>query len=342
VFACQSFRAVHVELFATVSLVSRSRRVLFFRDFQGFTGGHLKVWDYFHHLACLGRYHPQIYFTPRSQLDCGNPWVANQVPVLKTWKAMPGDIVFLAGLDWTMLPDPQSLEDSRASIVNLIQHVRHADPGDPRFEFLRRHATRICVSEEVSTAICATGIVNGPVHTVRAATDVESYVEPNPTAQRGLRLLIAGNKNPNFAERLSNMLREGGVEHRLLTDTLSRDVYLGAIRSSSAVVLLPHVSEGFYLPALEAMALRTLVICPDCIGNRGHCLDGVNCFRPEYTLEAVIEAIANLNELSEVWRVAMLDAATATAGQHSLAIERAHVCHIFDHLTATSTSTQNI
>jgi glycosyltransferase involved in cell wall biosynthesis len=312
--------------------MSQSRRVLFFRDFDGFTGGHLKVWDYFRHLALSGRYHPEVYFTPRSQLECGNPWIANQVPVLNTWKAMPGDIVFVAGLDWKILPDPQSLDDSRAPIVNLIQHVRHANPGDPRFEFLGRYATRICVSEEVRNAICATGIVNGPVHTVRAATDVESHVEPHPTVHRDIPLLIAGNKNPYFARKLSNMLHERGVKHRLLTDGLPRDAYLGAIRSSSAAVLLPDVSEGFYLPAVEAMALRTLVICPDCIGNRGHCLDGVNCFRPEYTLEAVVEAIANLNGLSEARRMQMLDAATATVAQHSLEVERAQVYDIFDHL----------
>jgi hypothetical protein len=326
------FGRAHVDLFATVSLVSPSRRVLFFRNFQGLTGGHLKVWDYFRHLASSGRYHPEIYFTPRSQLDSANPWVANKVSVLETWKAMPGDIVFLSGLDWAKLPDPQSLADSQAPIVNLIQHVRHADSRDPRFEFLARYATRICVSEEVSNAISATGIVNGPVHTVRAATDIESYVEPYPIAHRDTALLIAGYKNPDFAEQLSNTLHERGVRHRLLTAAIARDAYLGAIRCSSAVVLLPHVSEGFYLPALEAMALRTLVICPDCIGNRGHCVDGVNCFRPEYTPEAVIDAIAKLNGLSEARRMAMLDAATATVAQHSLAVERAHVYGIFDHL----------
>lgn len=313
-------------------MVSRGRRVLFFRDFARFAGGHLKVWDYFRHLACSGRYQPAIYFTPRSRMDSANPWVASQVPVLQAWQVMPGDIVFLAGLDWAKLPDPHSLEDSRAPIVNLIQGLSHADSGDPRFEFLSRPATRICVSEQVSNAIRATGIVNGPVYTVPAAIDVESCVEPYPSGHRDVQLLVAGNKNPAFAAMLSNMLRQRGVEHRLLTDTLSRDAYLGAIRSSSAVVLLPQAAEGFYLPALEAMALRTPVICPDCIGNRGHCLDGINCLRPAYTLEGVIAAIATLNGLSEPQRAAMLDAATATVAQHSPAAERAHIYRIFDGL----------
>jgi glycosyltransferase involved in cell wall biosynthesis len=245
---------------------------------------------------------------------------------------LPGDIVFLAGLDWTILPDPQSLADSQAPVVNLIQHVRHASSADPRFELLRRPATRICVSEEVSAAIRTTGIVNGPVYTVPAATDLVSCVEPSPSAPRTIPLLVAGCKNPRFAHELGNFLHNSGVKHRLLTDNLSRDKYLEAIRKSSAVVLLPHAQEGFYLPALEAMALRTLVICPDCVGNRGHCLDRINCLRPRYTFDALIEAITELIAIPDAQRIAMLDAATDTVARHSLAVERSQVLRIFDQL----------
>jgi len=53
-------------------------------------------------------------------------------------------------------------------------------------------------------------------------------------------------------------------------------------------VFLPNQKEGegFYLPALEGMAVGTLVIFPDCIGNRSFCLSGYNCFRPDYTTES--------------------------------------------------------
>ena len=39
-------------------------------------------------------------------------------------------------------------------------------------------------------------------------------------------------------------------------------------------VLVPNPKEGFYLPALEAMALGTIVVCPDCVGNRSFCVAG--------------------------------------------------------------------
>ena len=40
---------------------------------------------------------------------------------------------------------------------------------------------------------------------------------------------------------------------------------------------LPNRLEGFYIPALEGMALGTLVVCPDSVGNRSYCRDGENC-----------------------------------------------------------------
>ena len=53
-------------------------------------------------------------------------------------------------------------------------------------------------------------------------------------------------------------------------------------------VLVPNPKEGFYLPAVEAMAAGTLVVCPDCVGNRAFCLDEVNCLRPAREEDAIV------------------------------------------------------
>ena len=55
-------------------------------------------------------------------------------------------------------------------------------------------------------------------------------------------------------------------------------------------LFVPNPTEGFFLPALEALALRSVVVCPDVIGNRSFCLDGVNCFRPAFEEEALLGA----------------------------------------------------
>jgi glycosyltransferase involved in cell wall biosynthesis len=52
---------------------------------------------------------------------------------------------------------------------------------------------------------------------------------------------------------------------------------LNWINQAKITVFLPYRDiEGFYMPALEGMALGTLVVCPDCIGNRSFCLPGYN------------------------------------------------------------------
>lgn len=60
------------------------------------------------------------------------------------------------------------------------------------------------------------------------------------------------------------------------------------------VVTLPNPSEGFYLPALEAMKLGKAVICPDAIGNRGFCIDRVTALMPPFSTEALAESVAEL------------------------------------------------
>ena len=90
---------------------------------------------------------------------------------------------------------------------------------------------------------------------------------------------------------------------------------------AGVTLLLPNPKEGFYLPALEAMALRTIVVCPDCIGNRSFCIDGSNSFRPAYEDDAVVEAAENaLAHRSDL--APMLEKGLGTARDHDLAHER--------------------
>jgi len=50
-------------------------KVLFYRYYRGFTGGHLKVWDYYDHVKASSNFIPQIYFSAESVWDSLNPWL---------------------------------------------------------------------------------------------------------------------------------------------------------------------------------------------------------------------------------------------------------------------------
>jgi glycosyltransferase involved in cell wall biosynthesis len=85
---------------------------------------------------------------------------------------------------------------------------------------------------------------------------------------------------------------------------------------------VPNPTEGFYLPALEGMAVGTLVVCPDCVGNRSFCLPGRNCFRPEHTVESISDAVRTALRLTPSQAREMLDNAKLTAAEHDLLRER--------------------
>src|SRR5207253_3787485 len=120
----------------------RSKKlVLFHRDFGGFTGGHLKVWDYFNHVKFSPKHEARIAFTPESQWDSTNPWSGSRDLVV-AWQPETADILFLAGTDWRALPKTER-RHWKQPIINLIQHPRHAEPKSELRGFLANRAARI-------------------------------------------------------------------------------------------------------------------------------------------------------------------------------------------------------
>lgn len=298
------------------------RTLLFHRDYRSFTGGHLKVYQYFLHTQESARFRPQIYFTPNSVRGPDNPWRAISSPPLEDWRPADAAVLFLAGLDWQAVPDPAPVP-----VINLIQGVRHADPGDARHSYLARPALRVCVSQEVADAIAATGMVNGPVHVIPNGIDFESI----PTAPaRDIEVLVAGLKNPALAVTVATRLRAAGLNVMLVTAWLPRSQFLALLSRTRVAVMLPMKHEGFYLPALEAMAAAAIVVCPDCVGNRGFCRDGETAFRPPYLPDDIVAAAMAASALPEPARCAMRSAAVTESRRHGLATERAAFLRILD------------
>jgi hypothetical protein len=289
--------------------------VAFFRDFRGFTGGHLKVWDYFNHVRSLPGYRATVLFSPSSTMSGENPWARE--PLFPT--ARP-DILFLAGLDWRAVPD-DAVQDT--PVVNLVQGLKHARSDNPRYLYLGRRAIRICVSTTVADAILATGRVRGPVITIPAGLDLDALPPALPDDQRDIDVVIVGVKQPRLARSIAKHLQRAGiVSTYLVEEQLERAALLALMRRAVVAVTLPHRSEGFYLPPLEAMALRTLVVCPDCGGNSGHCQPGENCLPVGWSAGDIVGAVSRALNASETDRVRLLANGVRTAVVHGLEGER--------------------
>jgi glycosyltransferase involved in cell wall biosynthesis len=301
------------------------RTILFRRDFHGLTGGHLKVWDYFCHARHSARFEPRVFLTPESVRDHGNPWCGIAPPPLAAWRPDSADVLFLAGLDWEAVPVP-----APAPVINLIQGLRHADPDDPRHRSLSRPAVRICVSDEVAAAIRSTSLVNGPIHVIPNGIDTTMF--PKHAPNRDIPLLIAGQKDPAFAAAVMTRLAAVGIGAECLTRSCDRTTFLGLLGRARVAVLVPFEREGFFLPAIEAMAMGALVVCPDCLGNRGFCRDGETCFLPDYTLDGVVGAAIAATVLDAEAGGRMRAAAEAEVARHGIGGEREAFLSILDGL----------
>jgi glycosyltransferase involved in cell wall biosynthesis len=299
------------------------RVLLFRRDFHGLTGGHLKVRHYFGHAEHSSRFRPRVFFTPESIRGPDNPWHGIEPPPCATWQPELAAALFVAGMDWEAVPDPAPV-----LVINLIQGVRHADPGDPRRAFLARPATRICVSDEVAEAILATGLVSGPVHVIPNGIDFRDL--PVPARRREIPVLIAGAKNPTFARAVAERLAAAEIEADCLLEPLPRSAFLERLARARVALTLPLAREGFFLPALEAMAVGAVVVCPDCIGNRGFCRDDETAFRPGYGLDDVVAATIGAARMSDAAAAAMQAAAAAEVQKHGLEAERLAFLRILD------------
>jgi len=291
--------------------------VLFHRQYDQYSGGQQKVLDYFDHCLAHPDLDPYISWGERSVQIENTPWQKHKD---RTRELVPDefDIMFLAGMDWQ---DYLGNSHGQKPVINLIQHVRHADPGSNVHPYLSEPATRICVSEEVKAAIDATGRVNGRTVAIPNGIDA-GLLKSFSGFSKPASVYILGLKQPELADALAASLA-GRFSVTCHTAHMAREQVLEAMAAAEIAVLLPHETEGFFLPALEAMCLSRLVIVPDCVGNRSFCKQGVNCLMPEMALEALSAAVMEAAELVQSGEARSFEQqATRTLDAHTLERER--------------------
>ena len=303
-----------------------ARRVWFHRQYERLTGGHVKHAQYVAHVRATPGFAPRLTFspapttTPALLREQAALWRLDAEEDAADWAPAAADLLFVAGTDWRYLA-AKELDRLPNPKINLLQGIRHAQAGDELRPFLRQPAIRICVSPEVAAAVAATGEANGPLLTIPNSTDLPH--RPMDAARwRSQTITIVGYKEPALAANLAEHLRAQNTPHRLLAEFLPRDQFIDALDASAIAVCLPWAEEGFYLPALEAMAAGCIVVTLDCIGNRSFCRHGQNCLVAGRDASALAATVAEALRLPAATRARLLVGAAETVRSHSLAAER--------------------
>ncbi len=229
----------------------------------------------------------------------------------------------------------------RHRIIHLVQHLGYADDPELR-AYLARPALRICLSEAARDAIAP--YAAGPLHVIPSGVDRELFhdrerAEHQPgfgTTQSGptpgATVLIWGGKAPELAAAIRERLATHGVSAGVVDGWLSRRDFADRLRRADIFVGLTQPREGFYRPALEAMACGCAVVCSDALGNRAHCIDGITCLQPPHG-DAVMHAEAVLRLLTDHELAERLRGHGRTlARQFSLDVERARLHAVFGEL----------
>ena len=307
-----------------------TRTVWFHRRSERLTGGHVKHAHYYGHVAMLPGHDRRIVFTGMSDNDPlfreqAELWPTTRSERVEAWQPEHGDVLFLAGTDWHYY-DGAGLADGDIPRINLIQGVRHGHVGSELYGYLDRRAVRICVSDEVARVIGATRRVNGPVFTIPNGTEcLPADIDVGGTVgfdERPEGVTIVGYKRLDLATALSRWLDERRIPHLTLDSFIGRDAFLGLLERTRIAVCVPRQEEGFYLPALEAMAAGCTVVTLDGIGNRGFCRHEHNCFVAEADPESVTAAVMRAMRLPVSERRRIHANAAETVRVHSLEQER--------------------
>ncbi len=264
--------------------------ISFHRKFTAYTGGHQKVLDYLQHTLAYEGVKCHLYLQNESREDCIFSKL-DKVDYQSNYDPSMAELVFLAGLDWrAYLP---YLNEAQTKI-NLIQHLRHADPTSEQFYFLQHKAIRICVSEAVRDAIAP--FANGPCIYVPMG-----HTFPSIQKKQFCDLYVLAKKRPGIGRRIKAWGESKGLSVILHDELQPKQNVFEAMSGAKLTVLLPNKTEGFYLPGIEAAFYSEKVLMTDCIANREYANISSNLRLCDFSLDSIIAALEEFCFSSELY-----------------------------------------
>lgn len=295
----------------------KKKKILFYRDFKAYTGGHQKYFDYYKHFKEHSSFDVEIFFTPNSIWSSQNPWIGEVENIVKNFNLENYDVLFIAGMDWNILEEGI---ENKVPVINFIQGMRHTNSEHILNTFLKRKASRITVSPMITQCLEKEKNYNGTLYTIDNGIKLKVIEE-----KKVLDIYILGLKNPKLAKLLEDRLSNLGFKVLMTSTGIPREEVHQNMAMANISLLLPNYTEGegFYLPALESMQYSDITIVPNCIGNESFCSDGINCLMPKYELESMVNACINAKKMLKNGKFKDIKVeALRTVNKHSLEKEK--------------------
>lgn len=277
------------------------KSVLFYQHFglkNVVRGAHHKTFDFYHHIKNFKGYQPQIYFDDESIWEPNIPWYSlfNSMPTLKRDQTNP-DILFLnSGKDWIKYSKHKDIPE-HIPIISPVNNFRAVNPNHKSFQFLTRKAIRLCPSQELYEAVKNHPLTNGPTIYLPNGVGIDPNAKKLIT-RKDIDILLVGNKNPLMAHELLSKLKHCNAQVEIIDKWISKTDFQKLLARSKISVHLPKVVEEHYIPGVEALMLDSLLIIPDCVGNRSYSKHLETCYLTEYSVESMIKAIQYMYDIS--------------------------------------------
>jgi glycosyltransferase involved in cell wall biosynthesis len=110
-----------------------------------------------------------------------------------------------------------------------------------------------------------------------------------------ISLACVGRRTP-FHEKLNSFVKEKGLGSRVVMPGFVSDEDMAVLYHAAAAYAFPTLSEGFGLPAVEAMASRLPVVCSDIPVLKEVCGDNAEYFDPDDPLNIASKVSKVLND----------------------------------------------
>lgn len=299
------------------------KNVLFYQHFglrNVVRGAHHKTFDFFHHIKSFSNYKPEIFFAEDSIWEPNIPWYSlfDSMPTLKKNFDHP-DILFLnSGKDWIKYSAKRDIPE-HIPIVSPVNNFRAVNPNHKSFKFLTRKAIRLCPSQELYEAVKNHPNTNGPTIYLPNGVGIKSTAR-KLLQSKNIDILLVGNKNPIMAHEILNRLNYPNAKIEIIDRWISKTDFQNLLARSKISVHLPKIVEEHYIPGVEAMMLNSLVIIPDCVGNRSYSKHEDTCYVADYNTDAMTTSIDYVFNMSKEDKLKLI----TNAKEHSFMFEIEH------------------